>query len=200
MVYNCDILELSKALENNDETLLSINRKMTSLKNEEFDMSKIYVCTFHKEDFDKLNYIYTFFLYEYPTNFDMDKYKKFFYLNLKKKTDIEDLLKLSFTDFTDKLNKVGVGISYFENEDQYNEFVTHMNEYMKTNDDTYEIGLEALRKTILIWLVKIKLHTGQMEEKMKILKKKSSDKIDKTLWNRFFHLTLYGEWDNTYNL
>ena len=200
MVYNCDILELSKALEYNSETLLSINRKMTSLKNEEFDMSKIYVCTFHKEDFDKLNYIYTFFLYEYPTNFDMDKYKKFFYMNLKKKEDIIELLKLSFVEYNQKLNKSWVWVSYFENEDKYKEFVVYMNSFMEKENDTYNIGVEALRKTVLLWLVKIKLYTGKMEEKMKILKKKSSDKIDKTLWNRFFHLTLYGEWDGAYNL
>lgn len=195
-VYNCDIWVLTNAIAVKGKQLLSIDRKLVSLRNEEFDMSKTFIISFSREDFDKLNYTYTFFLYEYVSDFDMDRFKKFFYLNNTKKEELELICEKSTrSEINEKLKTLQISDEMFKTDDLFLDFKTNLKELIDNVSDMYKVGELILLYIVSSRISQIQFYTGNMEESVKILKKKSAEKIDKTLWNRYLHLTLYGKDD-----
>lgn len=191
-VYNCDIWVLTNAISVKGKQLLSIDRKLVSLRNEEFDMSKTFIISFSREDFDKLNYTYTFFLYEYVSDFDMDRFKKFFYLNTTKKEDLTKICESGTrADVNAKMKSLQISDEMFKNDESFIDFTKSLKELTENIDDLYKIWELILLYIVSSRISPIQFYTWNMEESVKILKKKSAEKIDKTLWNRYLHLTLY---------
>jgi len=226
-IYNCDIWVLSKVIEQKWEQLLSVDVKMISLKEEKYDMLQTYILSFSRSEADKLNYLYTFHLYKYESDFDSDRFRKLFYLKNKDIKENKSFLELSFEDFNKLLKKEDVSDQIFQDEDWYITFINHAKEKLlvlekkydelnekckedKTIDtkkikkdeeeEIYEYSQDLLFYVINVKLNKIPFYTWNYEESIKLLKKKSADKIDKTLWNRFLHLTLYWKGDKTIDL
>jgi len=200
-VYNCDISVLIHVIWLKNQQLLSIDRKILSLKDELFDMLHTYIISFSRKDFDKLNYTYTFYLHKFKTDFNMEMFKKYFYLWLKDKNALlKKVENKTFEWFNLELKKLYISDKMFDSEDIFNNFIKEMNIVIEKETDLYKIGEALLYYIVNIKTEQILFYTGSMEENIKILKKKSAEKIDKTLWNRFLHLTLYWKEDTSFDI
>gem|GEM_PF-6897758 len=80
-------------------------------------MLQTYILSFSRSEADKLNYLYTFHLYKYESDFDSDRFRKLFYLKNKDIKENKSFLELSFEDFNKLLKKEDVSDQIFQDED-----------------------------------------------------------------------------------
>lgn len=194
--YNCDISSLAHAIELTGKQYLSVHRKMLSMKSEHFDMSNVYVVSFQQNDYDKNNYLYSFFIHKLNLTFNMDTLKKFFYLTIKTPEELVEFLnKHTLETYTNFLKEKGIGESFFPNEESFEEMKKQTILFLENTKqtDNYNASLHILYKTIIANLEPIRFHTNNFQEDLVLLKKKSTEKIHNTYSNRFFHLAVYGE-------
>lgn len=196
VIYPCYLEFLANSIEMNGRNYLSTHRKMLSMKNEDFDMTSIYIVSYKFEEHDEDNYLYTFFLDKLELTFDMDKYRKFFYMKLKKLEEVKSFLQdNTLESFTQKLTEEGIGHKFFLSEIEFELMRTEAFKYIKTYTalDNFNIATYILYMTISSLLEPVRFHTGEFAEKVPLLKKKSTEKIHNTFSNRLFHLAVYGE-------
>lgn len=203
--YIIDIQAVALTLSLKGKTYLSCHRKMKSMKNADYDMKNSYFLAYTREDKDKNNYLYTFYLYCLPSTFSMDKYRKYFYTTLKTFEEIQEFLKLPLSEVNETMRKLGIWEEIFHTERDYEKFKEELNKLMedpkfKNNKDPYFLSALILFATIETNLSQYPFKDNVYEKKEVLLKKKSEDKIISTYSNKLFHLAMYGEDMTTFSL
>lgn len=196
--YILDVAAVSNTLALKWKTYLSTHRKMESMKEARYDMSNAYFLAYTREDKDKNNYLYTFYLYNLPITFSMDKYRKYFYMKLKSKKEIVHFFEKPLSEINKIMHNEKIGMTIFQTEADYAKFQSTFNEIISQwkfshIEDAYFISWLVLYCTIWVNLSQFPFNDGCYEKKEVLLKKKSEDKIISTYSNKLFHLAMYGE-------
>lgn len=197
-VYTIDVSSVALTLALKGKTYLSTHRKMENMKYSIYDMSNSYFLAYTREEKDKHNYLYTFYLYNLPSTFSMDKFRKFFYQKLKTEEEINAFLEKPFEEVVNEWKKDGIGDSFFTNEKNYNKFKEEYHTLRNDNrfkhmKEAYPLSWLILFSAIWTNLSQYPFKDGVYEKQEILLKKKSEDKIISTYSNKLFHLAMYGE-------